>query len=114
MKTLHVIGMILTIFVLSAITFKASYAAKPAATCLRETLMENVHYPDAILKKSGTGNVMVTFTISDDGKIVVRNIRTDNEELASYVRKTLSNINCSNLFGNYNQHYRINFRFRLT
>ena len=66
------------------------------------------------VKKSGTGNVMITFIISDDGKIVVKNIKTDNEELASYVRETLSNINCSNLFGNYNQHYRINFRFKLT
>lgn len=114
MKTLLVIGMIITIFALTAITFQASYAAKPAATCLRETLMENVHYPDAILKKSGTGNVLVTFTFSDDGKIVIKNIKTDNEELASYVRETLSNMNCSNLFGSYNQHYRINFRFKLT
>ncbi|MDP4281445.1 MAG: hypothetical protein Q8867_04775 [Bacteroidota bacterium] len=114
MKVLNVIRMLALTFFLAFMSFQVSYAAKPASKCLRETLMGSVRYPDAIMKQSGVGSVEVTFIISDEGKILIKNIKTDNEELAEYVKDQLGCISCENLFGAYNQHYRITFRFKLT
>jgi hypothetical protein len=114
MKTISKIAILLVIPALILLSSGMASAANPAAKCIREVLKEAVKYPDCLMKKGSVGDVVVVFTLSDEGKIQVKSVKTSCPELAEYVKEKLSNTSCSEVISPYNQHYMVTFKFRMT
>ena len=74
MKTKRQINILTVLAIAGLFLFSAAlYAAKPAAQSLREKFIENVKYPDFNVK-SGCCVVEMVFTISPEGKILIKKI----------------------------------------
>jgi hypothetical protein len=112
MKTIRNLKMFAVLIVTSLFLFAGTtYAAKPAAQCLREKFVESVKYPDFQFK-TGFGEVNLTFTVSPEGKIEIESLKATDDKLADYVKEQVEKINCADVITQYHQHFSINFRFK--
>ena len=115
MKTLKFIPtlMIATLFILGGFS---SFAIKPArapAENIHKVISENLKYPERALRNSTTGSVDVLFTIGEEGQILIKNILTDNKDIADGVREQLKNLSCKDIKSPFNQHYKVTITFKL-
>ena len=76
-------------------------------------ITKNLKYPKHALENSYTGSVEVLFKINDEGKIVVKTMSTENEEIAKSVTAQLENICCKDIKTPFNQYYRVTISFKL-
>jgi outer membrane biosynthesis protein TonB len=116
MKTLRVLQITIFAALFIFLTGYSSYAIKPAlapAEHIQKVIKETLKYPEQAIKSGYTGSVDVTFTISDDGKIIVKKLSTDDKEIAANVKEQLSNICCKDIKSPYNQHYKVTITFKL-
>jgi hypothetical protein len=92
-----------------------SYAEKPAilpAKDIHATLSECIKFPPSKAGVDVRGTADVVFVI-DNGKIIVKSIKSDNGNLAEYLKSSLGNVCCKQIKSPMNQHYAIRFTFRL-
>jgi outer membrane biosynthesis protein TonB len=105
---------VMLVVLFTAFLSVSASAAYPSTKCIRDILKESVKYPDRFINEASTGEVVVVFTITDDGRIDIKSVKSTSEELEKYVREQLASTCCKNVISPYNQHYRITFKFRLT
>ena len=105
---------ILALVVLTGLFILAqgAYAVKPAVQNIREKMTESVKYPDFSFK-TGYGEVEIQFTLTPEGKIEIKKIKSTDAKLSEYVQEQVSKICCADVISPYQQHYKIKFRFRL-
>jgi hypothetical protein len=116
MKAMNVIRPALAILFLLMITASISLAGKtavPAAKNVHTILKECIKYPPHTYANCPEGKVTVKFMISDEGKIIVRKISTDNEKFAECVKEQLGNIDLKQIKSPYNQLYSVTFTFKI-
>ena len=93
-----------------------SFASTPAEECAKkmwQKFQNDVKYPEFAQKLVLQGEVIVLYTISEEGRIVVRDIRSTDVELGKYVRETLSKISCPELKNASGYDFKVKFHFRL-
>ena len=91
----------------------AGKVSKDTSGTIRETIKEQLKHPGFYKLKDNTCCADVIFTITDGGKLLVKRIISDSEDLSDYVKKALSDIQFYKLQSPMNQYYRIKLSFRL-
>lgn len=92
------------------------FASTPASECastLSQKFQGKITYPESAQKQAIQGDVIVVFTVSDDGKIIVKDIRTTDKELGKYIRDTLSGMNAPELDKASIYDFKVVFHFKL-
>ena len=100
----------------SFLSFAEAPASTPASECaatLWQKFEGNIKYPDYAWKQSIQGDVTVIFTVADDGKIVVKDIRATDETLGKYVREILTRMQCPELDNASVYDFKVIFHFKL-
>jgi hypothetical protein len=111
-KAKSIILTLITLLILAAPAW-AGKVSKDTEATIRETIKEQVKHPGFFTVKENVCCADVIFTITDDGKLIVKRIISDSENLSDYVKKALSDIQFYKLKSPMNQHYRIKLSFRL-
>ena len=78
---------------------------------LNTIIVEAVKYPDFTLSKEEFGNISVTFSLTDKGKIRVEKVIAPSKRLEDYVKEQLSDVNAKDVLHSYNQKYCVKFHF---
>ena len=116
MKTVKLIRTLAIILMVICISGISSYASKPEmapAINLQKVIKENITYPEHAIKNSSTGIVNVIFAIDESGKIDIKKMSTDNNEIADAVKSQLAKINYKDAKAPYYQLYKITISFKL-
>jgi hypothetical protein len=111
-KAKSIIVTLIALLILAAPAWAGKVSTATAAT-IRETIKEQVKHPGFFKVRENLCCADVIFTITDDGKLIVKRIISDSEDLSDYVKKALSDIQFYKLKSPMNQHYRIKLSFRL-
>jgi len=106
------------IFILIALLILGtqSYAGKTikdTAATIREAIQQQVKHPGYIKVQDDLCCADVLFTVTEEGKLLIKRIITNNEALSSYVKEKFSEIKFFKLGSPLNQYYRIKLSFRL-
>ena len=91
----------------------AGKTAKPPVKDIRSTIQESIKFPDLSYRDCYTGTVDVIFTVTDDGKIDIKKIDSDNTRIINEVKEQLSKISCGDLKCPPYQRYSIQITFKL-
>ncbi len=91
---------ILVTIVLAALGFTLQAAAPASAKDnLMETIKSQISYPESARKAHEVGFVAVGFTIDDQGRVVIKQVNSNNPVLKDYVVQTMQQIvvDCNDL-----------------
>jgi hypothetical protein len=107
-----------TLILLFAMVFKSVIvaASTPASECantLWQKFQEKISYPEFAYKQAIQGDVVVIFTVSNDGRIIVKDIRATDVELGKYVRKVISTLQAPELDNADIYDFKVIFHFKL-
>ena len=92
-----------------------TYAEKPAilpAKDIHATLAECIKFPATRAGIDVRGSADVVFVI-DNGQIIVKSVKAENPDLASYLKDALCKVCCKHIKSPMNQHYAVRFTFKL-
>jgi len=90
----------------STLAFKSNEKQK-----LNNIIVEAVKYPDFSLSKEERGDITVTFSLTDEGKIKVEKIIAPSKRIEDYVMEQLTDVIAKDVLHSYNQQYSVKFRF---
>lgn len=96
--------------------FAGNAANSPEQACAEKMwkkLSEQVKYPDFAVKKAIQGQVTIIFTVSEKGFMQIKNVVTDEPELAEFVKKELTNLKCEEMIKVAGQYFKVRFHFHL-
>jgi DNA-binding protein len=106
---------ILTGLISNVSVFAAGPAASPAAVSaknIRQKFVAAVQQTDELTNIMTSGEVEVTFTVSEEGNIEIKNIKSTSGELADFVKDKISTVPCNDFYHPFNQYYRVKIRFQ--
>jgi|WetSurMetagenome_2_1015567.scaffolds.fasta_scaffold102448_1 hypothetical protein len=92
------------------------FASTPASECastIWQKFQGKIRYPEFAHKQAIQGEVVVLFTVSDDGKIIVKDIRATDTELGKYIRNLISTVFCPELDNAGIYDFKVIFHFKL-
>jgi hypothetical protein len=78
---------------------------------LNAIIAEAVKYPDFTLSKEERGEVTVTFSLTDEGKVKVENVIASSRRIEDYVKEQLTDVIAKDVLHFYNQQFCVKFRF---
>ncbi|GEM_PF-1167036 len=78
---------------------------------LNTIVKDAVKYPNFTLSKEERGEVSVTFSLTDEGKIKVEQVIAGSKRIEDYVKEQLSNVSAKDVLHFYNQQFSVKFRF---
>ena len=78
---------------------------------LNTIVKDAVKYPNFTLSKEERGEVSVTFSLTDEGKIKVEQVIAGSKRIEDYVKEQLSDVSAKDVLHFYNQQYSVKFRF---
>ena len=78
---------------------------------LSAIIEEAVKYPDFTLSKENRGEITVTFSLTDEGKIKVENVIASSKRIEEYVKEQLTDVIAKDVLHFYNQQFCVKFRF---
>jgi outer membrane biosynthesis protein TonB len=113
LKAIRILSIILMAICMSAIV---TFAGKPEiapAVHIQKAIKDNITYPAKAVKNCCTGSVNVTFAITENGKIDIKKISTDNKEIAEEVKAQLAKIDYKEANAPSYQLYEITISFKL-
>jgi hypothetical protein len=122
MKTLKILRVIIVLVLGGVLISNPAFSRQPAsastpasecASTLNHKFERNIKYPEFAQKQALQGDVTVLFTVADDGKIIIKDIRTTDVELAQYIRTMMSTVNCPELDNAGVYDFKIIFHFKL-
>ncbi len=91
-------------------------AATPPSECastLYQKFQGKLRYPEFEYNQAIQGEVTVIFTVSDNGTILVKDIRSTDSGLAKYIRDFMSTIKCPELDNAGIYDFKVTFHFKL-
>ncbi|MGA3015072.1 MAG: energy transducer TonB [Bacteroidales bacterium] len=112
----HILLTLAAVFFISFFSFAGAPASTPASECaatLWQKFQGKIKYPEYAYKQSIQGDVTVIFTVADDGKIIVKDIRATDEDLGKYVREVISKVQCPELDNASVYDFKVIFHFKL-
>ncbi len=114
MKTRKVVNIIVLTLIISFISTFTIYASSPAAVAakdIRQKIVKVVWNGEDQEDIPSEGTVVVLFTVSDEGKIEIKKLESDNAEAENFVTQKISSISCKDNVYPYHQFYRVKFHF---
>jgi hypothetical protein len=113
--------MITMIIMLFLCVIAAGYGKTPAeksamssATEIQKIIIQSIKYPDFGFKEGLHGDLTITFTVSAEGKIELKNISSQSDKLRDYVKDQLTNITISDVIHHLNQQYKVKLKFNMS
>jgi hypothetical protein len=116
MKTTRLIRPFFLIMLLVCISGISSYALEPIVTPaqqLQKVISEGIKYPEQAVKNCCTGAVDVLFTVTEDGKINILKMNSENSHVEKMVKDQLSTICCKGVKVPTYESYKIRITFKL-
>ena len=114
---LKVIVVLISLLILTGQSFAGNVSkdkvSKETLATIREAIQSQVKHPGYHTISDNLCCADVTFTITNEGRVIVKRIISDNEDLSDYVRGKLSQLKFDKIESPMNQHYRIKLSFRL-
>lgn len=101
-----------TLLILGGSSF-AGKTIKDTAATIREAIQDQVKHPGYIKVQDELCCADILFTVTTEGKLLVKRILSNNEDLSDYLKEQLSLIKFTKLGSPLNQYYRIKLSFRL-
>lgn len=114
MKTIKVTRIIAITLLLGFISIFSSYAESPAAISaknIRQKFVQAVMNADDKSDLPTSGEVEVLFTVSDEGTVEIKKLKSTSDEIATYVKEKIINIPCNDFSHPFNQYYKVKFIF---
>jgi hypothetical protein len=93
-----------------------SVAGNPVEECANriwQKFQKDIKYPEFAHKQALQGEVIVLFMISEEGKIIVKDLRSTEAELGIYIRNAISAVQCPELKNAGDHDFKVKFHFRL-
>jgi hypothetical protein len=116
MKTINVTRVILITLLVGFISTFSTYAASPAAVAsaksIRQKFVQAVMNPDDQSNVPTKGEVVVLFTLTDEGTVEIKKIEGTNDDATNYVKDKITNVPCKDFVHPYNQYYKVKFHFQ--
>jgi len=78
---------------------------------LNTIIVEAVKYPDFTLSKEDRGEIIVTFTLTDEGIIKVDKVIASSKRIEDYIKDQLTDVIAKDVLHFYNQQFCVKFRF---
>ena len=103
MKTLKVTRIIIITLLFGFISIISTYAASPAAIAVMNA-EDKSDMPTS-------GEVEVLFTITDEGTVDIKKLKSTNEDIEQYVKEKIINVPCNDFVHPFNQYYKVRFIF---
>jgi hypothetical protein len=103
---------VLSLLVVAFLSLNVAFAAKPPANVKAEVVKE-VGYPDFAIEEELEGDVYVSFTVKEDGKINVVEAHSTSTELKDYVTDKLETVKVDIFKTEANEKYNMKFTFNL-
>jgi hypothetical protein len=91
----------------------ASTPASECASMIWQKFKGKISYPEYAYKQAIQGDVTVIFTLSDNGKIIVKDIRATDIDLAKYIKDVISTVQCPELDNSNVYEFKVIFHFKL-
>ncbi|MCX6246971.1 MAG: energy transducer TonB [Bacteroidetes bacterium] len=116
MKTKGILRFFLVVSVAGLFMFQPVLASTPAndcATALWKKFQSTIKYPEFAHEHAIQGEVTVLFTVSEDGEIVVKDVRANDADLAKYIREVITTVKCPELDNAEIYDFKVHFHFRL-
>lgn len=115
MKTKKIITIITVAFMGVMITGygrnTADKSLNSAAKAIHKVFAKSINYPVFGYDKDLNSNVEITFVLTKDGSIEIKNISSGSDELKNHVKNQLSKINIKDISQSPDQLYRIRIKF---
>ena len=114
MKTINVTRIFVIALFVGLLSTFSSYASSPAAVSaknIRQKFIQAVMNPEDKSEVPTSGEVEVLFTLTDEGTVEIKKLKSSNEEVATYVKEKITAVPCKDFTHPYNQYYKIKFRF---
>jgi hypothetical protein len=96
------------------ISILSTYAASPAAIAaknVRQKFVEAVMNAEDKSDLPTSGEVEVLFTITDEGTVDIKKLKSTNEEIEKYVKEKIISVPCNDFVHPFNQYYKVKFIF---
>lgn len=113
MKFLPAILFFLMVVCIPGVSSFASDPVDGSSDSLQRIIKESLKYPDEAIRNCYTGKVDVVFTVNEEGQLNIKEIYSDNSDMAKCVKKQLSTICCKGIKTPYNKHYAVSIAFKL-
>jgi TonB family protein len=116
MKTKNILRLFLILIISGMFLSSPVIAGTPASECastLWQKFQGTIRYPEFAYKQAIQGEVTVLFTVSENGKIIVKDIRSTDTELAEYIREVISRVQCPELANAGIYDFKVKFNFKL-
>jgi len=105
------IVLLLSITSFSAFSLNANDDANESK--VKETVINQIEYPDFAKEQNIQGDVFVCFSVSRDGKVVVLSSNSAEEKLQNYVVQKMKTIDLSSVDVQVGYTYNVKFSFQL-
>jgi hypothetical protein len=107
-----IISLIITMIFFGTVTagngkMTSSKSLDSSAKAIHKVILKSLVYPDYGYNSNMTGDVVITFTVTEDGKIDVKKISSESEGITKWIKDQLSKITIKNVYHPINQEYRI-------
>ena len=116
MKTKNILRTFLILTITGLFLSSPVIASTPPSECaatLWQKFQGKIRYPEFAHKKAIQGEVTVLFTVSENGNILVKDIRSTDTELAQYIRDVISTVQCPELDNAGIYDFKVKFNFKL-
>jgi hypothetical protein len=116
MKTLKIFRALFILVMFVCISVVAAVASKPVMTPadhLQQVIKEGIKYPEVAVRNCCTGVVDVTFSVGEDGKIIIEKTTATNDHVDRMVKDQLATICCKGISVPSYEHYKIRITFKL-
>jgi hypothetical protein len=119
MKKITIYTFLMTLILINVLGTQTLFAKDSSTSAFKSRekqklstiIVEAVKYPDFVLNKVELGDISVTFSLTDEGKIKVEKVIAPSKRLEDYVKEQLSNVFAKDVLHSYNQQFSVKFRF---
>ena len=113
LKSMIIFGLIGVFFTGSVLAGNPAKGLAVKYQPIHDKMEKTVKFPADCFAKLHNGETAdVLFTLSDEGKVNVINISSECPEMAESLKKQLEDVYCPDVIHEYNQHFKITFKFR--
>ena len=118
MKKITICLPLLTLMFISVLGTQTIFARDHSTSAFKSNEKEKltaivtdaVKYPNFTLSKEERGEITVTFSLTDEGKIKVEQVVAPSKRLEDYVKEQISDVNAKDVLHFYNQQFSVKFR----
>lgn len=113
MKTLKIFSGTFLILLLTAKSLFAGIDPSTTDNILYSQINKNIKYPEQARIEKIEGFVLVSFTVSNDGTLIITGMNSSNSLLKNYVEEKLKEIRMNHFDSSAERTFNVKFNFQL-